>query len=645
MERILTWRALLIAAAAIFGGAWLLQRVELVYGGPPLAGGPLPVLSVFVLAGLLLVRSAGTRWPGLSQGELLAVYLMTAIGLPLASTGLVHYLLPGLVTGFYFFADESGRFHPFLQHLPAWMVPGRVGSEAVSGFFEGRKAGVPWGAWARPLLCWSALVGAFFAALLGLTGLLRKRWIEEERLRFPLTELPLALMDRSNALLRDRRMWAGAAIPALLYGINGINHYFLMPGEIPLYFDLGTVLLDEPWRAMAPFTSRFIFYVSPLLVGLVYLMSVEVAFSTWFFFLLTRLQLLFAELVGRSEDHGAFIGLGGQWREWPNFFPHLQAQARGGLLGVGLLSLWAARRIFKEIGGKARSPDRDDQVRALWVLGAGLAGLVVWGWAAGLSPGLSLGYFLLVLLTMVGCMRLRLDGGLPLVGMYFLTANLFYWVAGTGPGIFTPGEYVAFAFLSALTYTGLGALAMVQFEGLKMAQVLGLAGRRLVPVLAVGLVLGLAAGYWSALELIYERGLFALDQQGAARSAARVGRYFHYLYAEAGTRAGGTDWDRLGSTGFGVVVVAVLAGLRRLFLRCPFHPLGFIYGTGLGTLLWGSALVGWALKALVVRYGGAGTYRRLRPFFLGMILGELALRLVWGGVSGLGDPGTGYDWW
>ena len=78
----------------------------------------------------------------------------------------------------------------------------------------------------------------------------------------------------------------------LIYGVNGITHYFLVPGEIPLAFDLGEVLVEEPWRAMAPYTAPFVFELSPLLVGIVYLMSVEVAFSTWFFFLVSRLQLL-----------------------------------------------------------------------------------------------------------------------------------------------------------------------------------------------------------------------------------------------------------------------------------------------------------------------------------------------------------------
>ena len=48
------------------------------------------------------------------------------------------------------------------------------------------------------------------------------------------------------------------------------------------------------------------------------------------------------------------------------------------------------------------------------------------------------------------------------------------------------------------------------------------------------------------------------------------------------------------------------------------------------------------MKVLAVRYGGAGTYRRLRPFFLGMICGDLFMRAMWAAVAGFGDPGGGF---
>ncbi|MDQ2798067.1 MAG: hypothetical protein M3Y13_00305 [Armatimonadota bacterium] len=57
--------------------------------------------------------------------------------------------------------------------------------------------------------------------------------------------------------------------------------------------------------------------------------------------------------------------------------------------------------------------------------------------------------------------------------------------------------------------------------------------------------------------------------------------------------------------------------------------------------LWFSLLLGWLLKAPIVRYGGLQGYQRLLPFFLGLMLGDCANALVWA-VIGLTTK-TGYS--
>ena len=73
------------------------------------------------------------------------------------------------------------------------------------------------------------------------------------------------------------------------------------------------------------------------------------------------------------------------------------------------------------------------------------------------------------------------------------------------------------------------------------------------------------------LDLIYSNGLFTLDQHGAGRSAARVGRYYHYLYVEVWTRSAGTDWDRLAAAGFGGLTAVYLSFLVRC--SCVFRSI------------------------------------------------------------------------
>ena len=45
--------------------------------------------------------------------------------------------------------------------------------------------------------------------------------------------------------------------------------------------------------------------------------------------------------------------------------------------------------------------------------------------------------------------------------------------------------------------------------------------------------------------------------------------------------------------------------------------------------VWFSIALGWLLKLVVMRYGGVVLYRALRPFFLGLILGQISCAGFW----------------
>ncbi len=52
------------------------------------------------------------------------------------------------------------------------------------------------------------------------------------------------------------------------------------PAITELMADNDGFLLDEPFKAMAPFESPFVFSFAPILVAIAYLSPVEVSFST-----------------------------------------------------------------------------------------------------------------------------------------------------------------------------------------------------------------------------------------------------------------------------------------------------------------------------------------------------------------------------
>ena len=45
--------------------------------------------------------------------------------------------------------------------------------------------------------------------------------------------------------------------------------------------------------------------------------------------------------------------------------------------------------------------------------------------------------------------------------------------------------------------------------------------------------------------------------------------------------------------------------------------------------MWFSVFIAWAIKSTVLKYGGLGFFERLKPFFLGLILGEAVVAGFW----------------
>ena len=83
-------------------------------------------------------------------------------------------------------------------------------------------------------------------------------------------------------------------------------------------------------------------------------------------------------------------------------------------------------------------------------------------------------------------------------------------------------------------------------------------------------------------------------------------------------------------TALGAGIAAVLMFLRIRVPWWPLHPVVLPLST-----VWYmdrfffSVFLAWGIKALILRFGGANLYRASRPFFIGIILGEVVCSGLW----------------
>jgi hypothetical protein len=181
------------------------------------------------------------------------------------------------------------------------------------------------------------------------------------------------------------------------------------------------------------------------------------------------------------------------------------------------------------------------------------------------------------------------------------------------------------------------SLMPIYMDGLKMADAVRIERRSMLRAFAIATVVGIAAAMLIQLRVIYHRGGIGLNSL-----------LFHanpvlYVRESAARLSAPAEFDVRAPIFFAVGMLATLGmyTMRTRFLWWPFHPIGYAIGAAWpGIVYWFSFLIGWLLKTLVMRYGSRDAYRRSRPLFLGLILGEYTVALIWVVVSVVtGRPG------
>lgn len=578
------------------------------------------LLFVLLLSIHLLLGWLRRDW-AFKRGELITIFIMMMVASAIPTKGVVGMVLPIITGTFYYASPENGWAEQIHPHLPRWFLVDDV--EAVREFYEGMgaDAAIPWASWLPALLAWLAFYAAFYLALICISVIVRRQWVERERLTYPLARIPLAMIDGEGdsgllkPFFKKWIMWLGFAISFVLSSSTALHHYFPEVAALTLttnmrLFDVGNALVLK---------------VNFLMLGLAYFINASVSLSLWLFYLLVYCQQGVFSILGVQDS--ADLG------HWTRAITGHQMM--GAIIVLVGATLWMGRDHFKEVARKAwrRDADVDDSGEIMSYRTAvggsvvGIAGMWVWLWQTGMPAWAAPVFLFAGLAIFIGLARIIAETGLPIIKATMIPAGFVLSSVGSSAlgvkGVIATG------------YTMVWCGDLLVFMMAPLANGLRLSGeikgkrRLLLWAIIAAMVIALVLSIWFTLYLAYRHGSVNMYiAENYANEPSRLAAV--HLDSPTGPSPSGYLWMGSGALTMGLLMVA-----RHKLLWWPFHPLGFVVSFGrVMEGIWFTILLAWLAKALIMRFGGANIYRRMQPFFLGIALGHISAGGVWLVIDG-----------
>lgn len=574
---------------------------------------PFGVMLPFILVVAGVNPLIKTLWPGkgLTSGELAVIFIMGLVGSTVPTFGMTGYLISTIASPYYNATTVNGWAEYLHPHLPRWLIPTNE-THAMTWFYEGLPDGevIPWDVWVPPLFWWMTFFAALITACFCLVSVLRRQWIDKERVVFPLAQVPLVMVAEADArvrlpaFMRSRMFWIGFAIPAAVVLWNMIGYFVPTFPAMPLRNNL--VLFRD-----APPVRLNIYFP---LIGFAYLINLDVALSIWVFHVLGLAQ------VAMTNRFGFSVGAGDNYCS-PS--PVMAWQGFGGFVVLVGWGLWMARAHLKDVFLKALGrADIDDRGELLSyrasVVGllVGLMYVVAFLLASGMSPIVAGVFLFAVLVLYLGVTRIVIEGGLvflrgPMIAQHFAVYAL-------GVTSLTPVNMAALSVSYAWFCDVKSFFMPAAAHAAKLGDALNLRRNAIVVAVVLALVAGVVTSMYYTLAMGYAHGAYNYGDW-----IFMGGSLVPYnAMVEKMRNPFDVGWNKLGVMAAGMAVMAGLTFMRYRFNWWPLHPLGFPVAYTLPVQLSAfSIFIAWAAKSMILRFGGIALYRTFEPFFYGMITG------------------------
>lgn len=554
----------------------------------------------------------------LSSQELTLIFIMMLVACALPSWGLVMNLIY-LIAGVHYFATSENNWHEIIiPKIPKWLTPRNP--ESIKLFYEGLPKGakIPWNDWFLPIVIWSIFIFLLSYMMISISVIFRKQWEENEALMYPLMILPSEMIKENNDFIppfyRNNLMWLGFSIPFILNSLIVLKYYFPAFPKIVL----GKWISFGPGGALGWLCVGLRFEI----LGIAFLLSSEISLSIWVFSLFYFVEEVIFNRIGLNIGSPDAYSLS----------VPIAYQMEGAFLVFIFLSLWVSRAHLKKVFNNIFRNDIsiDDSIECLTYKQAftgvslGFIILVLWMMLTGFNFLPAIVFSIVLVLTFLGITKIVIQTGAaycrPPINPGVFTLHLF------GSNRLGPGSAVT----SALTFPYAGdirtSIMTTSSNGLKIAQNYNLKGKILFWAIFTAVFFSFISSLIMVIFISYKIGginCWGWQPVGMPPYTFNWAKEMILYYKNV-------DFRRLGFLCLGGFLMFLFYFLRIRFINFPIHPIGLAFTYNVPTSwVWFSFFLGWLFKTLILKYGGVSIYKKLFPFFFGMIVGAFFSAGMW----------------
>jgi hypothetical protein len=598
---------------------WTVFQEAIWYAWPTDA---VPFSTVIVIVFLLtvmnfLIKRFAPR-QAFTYSELIVIYIMLSISSAIANWNMFAAAIPSVGHAFWFASPENEWQDLIWQHLPSWLTISD--SSILRPYYQGETTIFTLAymkAWATPVLLWTACASVLFSSMALISSVLRKQWTQRERLTYPVIQMPLQMMNPDGRFFKNKLMWLGFAISSVIVIINSIHFFHPSIPYIPVKRrNIDYLFTDKPWNAAMP--MKISFY--PFIIGLGFLMPLDLCFSAWFFYLFGRMQLVLISASGlqiRSR------------------FPYLTEQSFGAVIAISCFYIWTGRkhlkRVLKCFFSRNSDYDANEPIRyraTLWAFGGCIVFLLLFLVRMGMSLWVAVCYLGILYALSVVITRVRAELGMPVHDFEGLEPRTSLLTI-TGTLRLGAKNLTAITLMRWAETGDYNPHPMPHYlEGFKMAERAGTNYRKMFYAILIAVVASSFFCLLTSLQMYYRYG--ASSGNIPTTMTRWYGESSYSRLQQQLTYPVNSDLIATGAMGFGAVFGSILMYMRMRFIWWQFHALGYILASSWAMYnLWTCVLISWLAKLIILKHGGLRSYRTALPFFWGLILGDFIAGGLW----------------